>query len=311
MNTILKAGIALLVLAPLTGHATLLVYEGFTGYGSTLTDTAPNANTIGLDTANYTAGSGQLARFTVLSSGLTFGSLLTSGGALSSSSSTAVATVRLDLSGGDHTGTLWSSYLVRFAASPASGSTNYAYLRALETTNATSEHFASYADSRYKSPDSTEVGVSYGAGSGSDSVALGGATLAGNTTYILISRFTNVGTPLSSENPGVATTWALTEAQFEAFVEAGRSESYLDSGSIGSTFTAKATSLKTTPGTYTFKKDSYVSLLASGLAGTTLDEMRWGGTLADVTPIPEPASLALLAGLGGLGIVAFRRRHRS
>ena len=314
MNPLLKVLIPALALSPIAGHATLLVYEGFTGYGSTLTGSVkPNANTIGLDTtANYSAGASQLSQFTVQSTGLSLGSLLTGGGALSTNStSTAVATAKLNVAGGGYTGTLWSSYLVSFSSAQVSGTNNFAYMRSgSSSVDGSNEHFATHADSRYKTTDSTQIGVSYGAGSSSN-VALGGATLATDTTYILISRFTNVGTDLST-GPGVATTWALTAAQFDAFVSAGQSESYLDSGSIGSTYTAKA-SVSATSGTYEFGAGTgtYISLVESGSSGTTFDELRWGSTLADVTPtmVPEPASFTVIAGFLSVGVAALRRRR--
>lgn len=41
----------------------------------------------------------------------------------------------------------------------------------------------------------------------------------------------------------------------------------------------------------------------------SIDELRVGTTWADVTPIPEPASIALLGGLGTLSVAALRRRR--
>lgn len=47
-----------------------------------------------------------------------------------------------------------------------------------------------------------------------------------------------------------------------------------------------------------------------GNPGMFYDDVRLGSTWADVTPIPEPSTYALFAGLGVLGLLMIRRRFR-
>ena len=53
-------------------------------------------------------------------------------------------------------------------------------------------------------------------------------------------------------------------------------------------------------------QSQFDTLVVSDKNRAIVDEIRFGDTLADVTPVPEPTTIALL-GLGGLGI--FRRRR--
>jgi len=286
-------------------RATLLVYEGFNGYTTgTLAGQTPNANTAGLDTTvgYYDGGGTRTAGYTIQATGLSLGSLQTSGGALAFTSGTNVIGPDIEIGATAFTGTLWSSYLVNLA-SPKGGNTGDGAVVRIGTSPADSAngHFNSWADSRTSGTASTNVGIGYG--STTPTATNGTAPLAVSTTYIIISSFTNVGASLSSGTSGVAKLWALNASQFASFLAAGGDEAAL----AGTSVTATATQTVTT-GTFTFSSSNAIGLVTVGDIGV-IDELRFGSSLADVTPIPEPATTALLLGIG-CGVLITRRRIR-
>lgn len=279
-----------------SARANLLIYEGFTGYTSgQLAGQNPNDYTVGLNktVAYYDGNSPSRAGGFTLTTGLTFGSLQTSGGALAFNASTNVIGTSLNL-GTSFSGTLWSSYLVNFSTQ-GNDAANGALIRIGGTPqDSTGSRFTSWADSRASSKN-----VAVGYASGGTGIN-GNAALVPGTTYIIISRFTNVGATLSSSSPGVATLWALTEAQFANFLAAGGDEAALTLTSVTATASHSVSS-----GTYSLS--GALSLVTVNDTGV-FDEIRFGSSLADVTPVPEPGSSALFAGLGGLLLCFFYRR---
>jgi len=271
-----------LLLSP--AHGSLLVYEGFVGYSGTLSGATPNANTIGLNQSTAYAGT-NLNLFTVNSSSLSFGSnFLTNGGSVTTTTGTAVSAAKLSLASA-YTGTLYSSFLISLANnSTANG--NGALIRVSDTTTNTGEHFNVYADSR------NNASISVAAANGSSATVTGsGTSLALNTTYLLISKYTNVGSAAST-----TTVFALSLAQYGNFLSAGATESYLTSTAMGSAanqITARVTD-STTATSFGFSSSNYVQMVSVGDA-STFDEMRYGSTLADVVAVPEPSTWALLA----------------
>lgn len=289
--------------------AALLVYEGFDGYaaGTRLDQYAPNANTIGLDTATtYYDGTGtRTANYTLQASSLTLGALQTNGGSLAFTAGTNVIGADIDIGPAAHEGTLWASYLVTLS-SRGDANGNGAVVRVGNTpSDHNSGHFNSWADSRANS-STKNVSVGYGP-AGSSQPDNGSDPLALNTTYIIISSFTNVGVALGTETPGVASLWALNEGQFAAFITAGGDEAALELISVTATATQTLES-----GTLTFSSADAIGLVTVQDAGV-LDELRFGSTLADVTPllIPEPAAVGVLAGLAALAFGLSRRRAAS
>lgn len=289
---------------PSLSNASLLIYEGFDyAAGSTLSTIKPNASTVGFDQSTLYAGTGA-GNYTVQAASLSFGALQTTGGAVSiTTATTSVASGRLSLA--SYTGTLWSSYLVSLTAQ-GSGAGDGALMRISSNTANTGERFNSFADSR---SGSTNVAIGYDATSSPT-----GNSLTLSTTYIIISKFTNVGTGLSGGTPGQASTWALTEAQFGKFLLGGATESYLNTVSITGMETgvsARGTDANVTASTYSLATGSFAALVSVNDTGT-FDELRFGTSLADVTPIPEPAATGLVAALGmAAGAVFFRRRRNT
>ena len=127
------------------------------------------------------------------------------------------------------------------------------------------------------------------------------AALTLGTTYIIIGRFTGVGT-----TSGTSTVWALNATQFANFIAAGGTETALANTSV----TATATQTPASALRNFITTDAFALITAGGTG--TLDEIRFGSALADVAPsaVPEPSAAAALAGLAGVLAVSQSRRRR-
>ena len=300
------AAIALALASASVTHASLLVYEGFNGYtAGQLVGQTPNANTIGLNSSvgYYDDGvtTTRTLNYTLQTTGLTFGSLATSGGALKFTAGTNVIGADISI-GTAFTGTLWSSYLVSLSTRGAVANDGAVIRIGDKPSDSTGGHFNSWADSR---PSTASTNVSSGYGATTLTTTNGNASLALNTTYIIINKFTRVGQTLSAGSPGVSTLWALTAAQYATFLSAGGTESLLTAGSVTATATNSVTS-----GTFTFSSTDSFAIVSVNDVGV-YDELRFGSALADVIPsaIPEPAATSLLLA-ACCGAFVFTRRRR-
>lgn len=300
--------VCLALVCAASGKSDLLVYEGFAGYtGTALAGQTPNASTVGLDSAvvYYDGGGTRTAGYTLQASGLSFAGLQTGGGALAFATGTNV--MGADIATSSFTGTLWSSYLVRIATQGGAAGDGVVLRVGSSPADSTNAHLQSWADVRTSSTASKNVSVSHNVGT--LSAGNGSGALATNTTYIIISSFTNVGVALSGGTAGVAKLWAMTESQFSAFLLAGGTENELNSASV----TATATQTSTSGTAATFNSASAFGLVTVNATGV-FDEIRFGSALADVIPssIPEPAGAAAIAGLlGGALAVSSRRGIRA
>lgn len=285
-----------------TSRGSLLIYEGFNyTAGSTLSTITPNSSTIGFDQSTAYAGTG-VANYTVQASSLTFGSLQTTGGSVAFPTGTSVASGKLSLAS-SYTGTLWSSYLVTLSVQGGGTTLDGALMRISDSTGNAGERFNSFADSRNSS---TNVAIGY------DNVSnTTGNSLVLSTTYILISKFTNAGTGLTTTTTGQSSIWALTEAQFGNFILGGGTEAYLNAATISGTATgvsARGSDANVTSGTYSLATGNFAALVSVNDVGA-FDELRFGTTLADVTPIPEPAALGIITGASVLLAGSLLRRR--
>ncbi len=194
-------------------------------------------------------------------------------------------------------GTVYGSYLFNINGGIGSNNNGYTSVSSSEGgLSTTLNSFSSYSNA---------VGVGYGT-----STAGTIFNPTARTTYLALWKFTNLGTALSGGNPGNANLWIMTQSGYDAWVTAGAIESQLTSNSTA-TATATATS-----GTYNLNGIFAVNVNSGNYAnnsiGLTLDELRVGTALADVTTgssIPEPATLALML-LTGAGLL-LAKRHRS
>lgn len=298
-------------LCPSWAQASLLVYEGFNGYASgslykqSVTNTTGLTGTYGLLTGDQIFSNTQ---------GLTFSNLQVSGGSASNSTTKASAIgVTLDASLSSYTGTLYGSYLVQLGSAPTTNSSVTVGVNTKSTTASDSRYFNSSADlSTNSSPGVSYTTTKNGVTSASP------LTLSAGTTYALVSRYTNVGLATSASNPGVATLWVLTEAQFDHFKISGFDDDALDSALVGSSdsnVTMRINSAPLTDGSiYTFSGGIQFGLTSSAEgASFIIDEVRYGTSLNDVLPVPEPSLSALMIGTFSLAavmkLVASKRSH--
>jgi len=306
-------GLLALFSTTLTAHSSLLVYEGF-DYGATRTDGQTIAGqsaaaTLGLQGfyATTTSGGADPGTAVYTNQGLSFDNFLPSSGGALKQSTPAVSTLAFSVAGvtldtGTQTGTLYSSFLFqRQDQTSANGKFFQVRLNTGNTTGAASAYFRQAADQQTVN----RPGTSYG--TGNPTTASDTGSIADDTTYLVISRFTNVGTELSAGSPGVATTWVFAQSDYNVWRSIGGSQE----STLGDYATWTATQ-SATSGTFTFANDRAIqfALLGGNDGGAytiVTDELRWSTTL-DVVAIPEPTTATLLLVLTVLVSVVIRRR---
>ena len=265
-------------------QAGVLAYEKF-GYalanGANLNGVATNAPGL---TGNYTVTALGGGTSTFQTAGLTFSPnfLPCSGGAVLCSVTGANNYARLGvaLNAGTVTGTVYTSYLANFStlgtvAGPIASSH-------LNSTTGGTDATCWFRSDVAASVTLKRPGVGYDA---TEAAATTGNLVSG-TTYLVVSKFTNVGSALSAGSPGVATTWVFTQAAYDNWYYAGALESQL--GTYAS-FTAAES---VTSGTFTFNNTRFAQLVAGTGAGAaeavTFDELRYGTELVDVVKAITP-----------------------
>ncbi|MBC8039810.1 MAG: PEP-CTERM sorting domain-containing protein [Opitutaceae bacterium] len=302
-------------------HATVLISESFSGYtvGDINGQAVSATGLAGNWTATIAGTSGNTTAATYTSTGLSFGNLATSGGAMTlTAGATTSGTNTLIIGANTATATspgvitLYASYLYQ---------TDSGYVAASHAINQRVGNTANAASSTtgsrfFLNPDNTNTlssaAVSYATGS---NVTTGGSVPAVNTTYFTVGKFTNVNGGAAG---GTASMVTLDLAQFNDWQADGGTESLLfartqgtgdqaarvrldDSESVGATYVG---------GTSTFLQATLNLGTATGSFSTTFDEFKYGTDFGDVVSvIPEPSTYALLVGGLGLGLAASRRRR--
>ncbi|RRJ94732.1 hypothetical protein Ga0100231_010645 [Opitutaceae bacterium TAV4] len=296
------------VFLTLCAQASLLIYEGFDGYtaGADIkSNSAVSSTTVGL-TGKYNSSSVQV---TVKDAGLTFSNLLVSGGSLTHSSTTGT-TIGVKLSGTTaYSGTLYSSYLVNFTSNVGNTPSSIVCIASSSDASTTSRSLASAADN---GGSYSTIGVGY---SGVGANATNGSLTLSSGTYMILARYTHVGETLSESTPGVATLWVLSADQFDHFKSTNFAD--IDSATTGLTATSvtgKVIETKTSGKSDLFTGNgTYLQAILNGnSAARAIDEIRFGTSFADVTPItgniPEPATTTLIVtSLTLLAAIASRR----
>lgn len=300
---------ALLLSSSPAARAVTYAYEGFNGYSSgALSPQAVSSNTVGLNTSTTITNAGAAGlNNTFQSGGMSFSDLAVTGGsALFSSSNGGASYIGYAYNGTNVSGTLYSSYLVNIGTAQNVASVVSLRVNLTSTTGGSSSYFHAFADVN----GSTFTGSQYET---SNAFTASTQSLAVGTIYAVIGRFTNVGTALSAGTPGVGTTYVLTADQFDFFKAGGFTDAELDAATIGSgssNITSRVSDANVTTGTFTLNSGNAIQF-GPGNAGVNqsvaYDELRFGSSLNDVLPVPEPSvSLTLLAALGFL--TAGRRR---
>ena len=279
----------------LPAQATPLIYEGFSGYTpGTLEGQTTTA--LGLTGTYSQPNWGSPTPLVATSTGLTFGSgtatLPVTGGAVASTGAHYDPPYEAALNTGAITGTLWGSYLFNFGSNAYAGSA----------------FFTSFSDGLGTKAADGKISISYDpppfTGNANPYTANAVYWFDANTTYMVITEWTNLGN-LDNSGTGTGTMWLLTAANYNSLIANGLTKANLN--------TYKSATVSTTGTAFTLdNSDSARFGITAGGSGytRTLDEIRWGTTLADVaSAVPEPGILALVA--GSMGVLALLRRRRS
>jgi hypothetical protein len=292
------AGWVGIVLAP-QAQAALLLYEGFDYGSSPARLNAVSGAALGLDGSGYTGADNVQYQ----SAGLTFGSLVTSGGKanLGYNGSAFYATRGLDFS--LTTGTLYGSYLFR-AYDDAGGDGGISPVMFGSSVNDNTSELAVAGNT------AGTGGISAGLKTYGNSVIASGISQAVNSTYLVLFQVDNLAaTAGQTQNINL---WVLSMEQFENFKLGGLTMDELQAADLGQEATNVWQRLSYTLNVAGSNKISLADTdsltLFSYRSKYEVDEIRISSaSLDEVTPVPEPVSVALI--VGGLGVLALRKRR--
>ncbi|GAT31897.1 PEP-CTERM protein-sorting domain-containing protein [Terrimicrobium sacchariphilum] len=307
-------------LAPsITAHATLLAYEGFTGYaaGQQLAGKPVGSSAYGV--SGTVGGIGQSNDYYASANGLTFGSMpVSAGSAMYADNAGVAAGLTYNYNGPSVTGTVYTSFLLNIASGITTASSSGLRINTSQNASGATAFFQSYGDTS----SSTVPGNAYGLNASqvnSSSPATTAGSLSLNTTYLVVGIFTNTGTSLSAGSPGLGTTYVMTLDQYNYFnSHGGVTTAALAAATVGASggntiFSAVSSSV--TSGTYTLQTGGGIQFaIGNAQVSQTVyfDEMRVGTSLSDVIPVPEPSSVSLvIAGISFLVLRGISARRRS
>lgn len=286
----LSTAAALLVWVANPAFSAAPVYEGFdyAGGQNLLTVTGGGTGWGGnwVSTTNGIAG-------TTDPVGLTLGALATTGGSLAVTKPSGGQWQFLSRSVGTaiaNTETLYESFLFQYNGAGGDGAPVNFGISVGDSTGA--GHTLSLMTRSYINPP-TAGRIGYG---DNQFGQLNYSTsINDGSTFLFIGKWTNLG------GASQATGWVLSLANFDAISGGAITEADLDANNISTaTFAGPAGSF----GTSQFVK---IGDYMDGDFNYKVDEVRFANALTDVVPVPEPATVALLAA-GGLGWVLLRRR---
>jgi hypothetical protein len=289
MMTLAIAALALLAIT--SGTSAALYFSEDFNYTSGQ-DIAGKTGGTGLETTTGWSYSNANATGTVVS-GLTFGSLVTSGNALEVTQSSATFSSGYISRGITATATadntLWGAALYNYASH--SGQVNQAIGidsgPGYETALIPNRGWNTYPSVAYGDNDDSFFDVSpRGDNAG--------------TTYLFIGKWTNIG---GDADTSTAEGWMFDLAAFNSLVAAGITEANLDTYAISQTAPLTGTTVPVTDQDLNLGG----TIGAGGDITATMDEIRFGDDLGSVIPVPEPATMGLL-GLGGLALLRRRRK---
>jgi hypothetical protein len=252
---------------------------------------------------------GGAGAITYSAAGLTFSDLAVSGGSIINAGGGG-SFIGASLSG-SATGTLYTSYLVRSSVVP-NGTTTTATQIGLNSTT-TSGGGTRYFNVMADSPAASNVNPGFGYGFGTTGETAVNSLMA-NTTYMVLAEINNAGIALNGTTMGYGTVWVLTENQFNGFKLGGFTAAELNGATVGTgdsdVWSRYTTAVPLTTGTYAYNGAALqLSLTPLASSTSTMDEVRWGTTFDDVTPlsVPEPGSVMMASLAAGASVLRRRR----
>ncbi len=289
--TIVAAG---LFAAAASAHASVVSEDHFATGGSDYTVGGLNAQSTTNGVTGFTGAWTADANYSVTGTGLTLGSLTTSGGAVTFGPTTNATAVKANRTASNPgTGTTYVSFLVRSEADSMTGSQAALNLGGIRVAGMLNGKIMGYVD-------------------GSETSAVN-SNFASNKTYLFVLKITP---NLSGGTRDGIQTWYFNADSAQNLAAADpvissntTTEGYLDSSA------GAGTGPNIITGTGVWNDSGTIGFLARGQAAgwTTgnliMDELKVGSSWGDVVAaVPEPSEMAAGAGILALCAAALRRR---